>query len=236
MTVDTEIQPKPKPAARPFWRRPWIGPLALVVLAFLSFSLPPYLAFDPARSRVPQPDGFPAHYWFLVAHVICGSIAMLGALLQIWPWFRRKYPVVHRYVGRAYVFAGVLPSGLMALTIGSQSPFGPATRVSDVMGAILWLGCTFAGWRAARERRFGDHRRWMVRSAALTFSIIVNRIVGPVAMLWLEPQLATTFGGSEIALGQSIAAISSWLSWTLVLILTQLWLDRRPARKPAIAR
>src|SRR6266536_2772870 len=124
----------------------------------------------------------------------------------------------------------------MALIIGSQSPFGPATRVSDVMGAILWIGCTFAGWRAVREHRFGDHRRWMVRSAALTFSIILNRLTGPIAMVILEPQIPTTFGGSEIADGQSVAAISSWLSWTLVLVLTQLWLDRRPAKQPAIAR
>ncbi len=232
----TPAPERPAPARKSWWRRPWIGPLALVVLAFLSFSLPPYLALDPARSRVPAPEGFPAHYWFLVGHVIFGSVAMLAGLMQIWPWLRRKYPVIHRNSGRAYVFAGVLPSGLMALTIGSQSPFGPTTRVSDVMAATIWIGCTVAGWRAARERRFGDHRRWMVRSVALTFSIIVNRAVSPIAMVVLEPQIPTTFGGSEIAYGQSVAAISSWLSWTLVLVLTQLWLERRPAKKPAIAR
>ncbi len=232
----TPVPERPAPARKSWWRRPWIGPLALIVLACLAFSLPPYLSLDPAGSRVPQPEGFPAHFYFLVGHVIFGSVAMLGALLQIWPWLRRKYPVIHRNAGRAYVFAGVLPSGLMALIIGSQSPFGPATRVSDVMGAILWIGCTFAGWRAVREHRFGDHRRWMVRSAALTFSIILNRLTGPIAMVILEPQIPTTFGGSEIAYGQSVAAISSWLSWTLVLILTQLWLDRRPAKQPAIAR
>jgi hypothetical protein len=232
----TPAPERPAPARKSWWRRPWIGPLALVVLAFLAFSLPPYLSLDPASSRVPQPEGFPAHFWFLVGHVIFGSVAMLGAVLQIWPWFRRRYPAIHRKVGRAYVFAGVLPSGLMALTIGAASPFGPATRVSDVMLAVIWIGCTVAGWRAGRERRFGDHRRWMIRSVALTFSIIVNRIIGPIAAIVLEPQLQTTFGGSEVAFGQSISAISAWLSWTLVLVLTQLWLDRRPAKKPAIAR
>ncbi|MFI5591309.1 DUF2306 domain-containing protein [Amycolatopsis sp. NPDC051758] len=213
-----------------------MGPLALLVLAFLAFSLPPYLAFDPARSRVPQPAGFAAHYWFLVAHVIFGSIAMVGAVLQIWPWLRRTHPVFHRHTGRAYVFAGVLPAGVMALTIGSQSPFGPITQVSDVVAALLWLGCTFAGWRAVRERRFADHRRWMIRSASLTFSILVNRLISPIAMVVLEPQIATTFGGSELAYSQSVAAISSWGSVALALVLSQLYLDRRPARQPAGAR
>ena len=232
----TPAPQRPAPARKSWWRRPWIGPLALVVLAFLAFSLPPYLSLDPANSRVPAPEGFPAHFYFLVGHVIFGSVAMLGGLLQIWPWLRRKYPVIHRNAGRAYVFAGVLPSGLMALIVGSESPFGPATRVSDVMLALIWIGCTWAGWRAVRERRFGDHRRWMIRSVALTFSIIVNRIIGVIAAMVLEPQLQTTFGGSEVAFGQSIAAISAWGSWTLVLVLTQLWLERRPSKKSAIAR
>ncbi|MDT8911246.1 DUF2306 domain-containing protein [Amycolatopsis sp. PS_44_ISF1] len=235
MTAGTDLRPprvgppRARTPERAWWRRPWIGPLGLVVVAFFAYSLPPYLALDPARSRVPAPEGFAAHYWFLVAHVLFGSIAMLGALVQVWPWVRRRYPGVHRFAGRAYVFGGVLPSGLMALTIGADSPFGPATRASDVLLAVLWLGVTGAGWRAARERRFGDHRRWMVRSFALTMSIILNRIISAVGVIVLEPQIATTFGGSEVAFTQSVAAIASWVSWTVALIGAQLWLDRRPA-------
>ena len=238
-TTETGLDKPPsaplRPGTKKLWRRPWIGPLGLVVLAFLAYALPPYLAMDPAQSRVPAPDGFPAHYWFLVGHVLFGSIAMLTALLQIWPWVRRTRPKLHRYAGRAYVFAGVLPSGIMALTVGATSPFGPATRASDVMLAVLWLGATFAGYRAARERRFGDHRRWMIRSFALTMSIILNRIIGPVAAIFLAPQLNTTFGGSEVALGQSIAALGAWVSWTFALICAQLWLDRKPRRRTTAA-
>jgi hypothetical protein len=236
MAVRTEVKPVSRTVRKTWWRRPWIGPLALVVLVFLAFSLPPYLALDPAESRVPQPDGFPTHYWFLVAHVIFGSIAMIGAVLQIWPWLRRTHPVVHRNAGRAYVFAGVLPSGLMALTIGSQSPFGPATRFSDVLAAVLWIGCTVAGWRAVRDRRFGDHRKWMIRSVVLTFSIIVNRLISPIAMIVLAPQIPTTFGGSELAYSQSVGAISAWGGLAFALIVSQLILERRPARKPASVR
>lgn len=233
MVVETNFEvaagKTPTKPPLPWWRGPWtLGVLALIVVVFLSYSLPPYLAMDPAESRVPQPAGFPAHYWFLVGHVLFGSIAMAGAVLQIWPWLRRRHPVIHRRVGRAYVFAGVLPSGVLALTIGSVSPFGPATRVSDVLLALLWLGVTFAGWRAARERRFADHRRWMVRSFALTMSIMLNRLISPILVFVLEPRIGSEFGGSTLAFGQSVAAISSWLSWTLALLASQLWLDRRP--------
>ncbi|KFZ76684.1 hypothetical protein ED92_40680 [Amycolatopsis sp. MJM2582] len=214
-----------------------MGPMAVIVVVFLAFSMPPYLSLDPSQSRVPQPPGFTSHYWFLSAHVLFGSIAMISALLQIWPWFRAKYPAVHRKLGRVYVFAGVLPAGVMALTVGALSPFGPTTRVANVVAGVLWLACTFAGWRAARQRRFADHRRWMVRSFALTMSIIVSRVVGPIAMITLEPLIPTTFGGSGLAYLQSVSAITAWLSPTLVLLATQWHLDRRPAKKkPAIAR
>ncbi|HET6289012.1 MAG TPA: DUF2306 domain-containing protein [Amycolatopsis sp.] len=238
MTARLERRDQPGTApGKSWWRRPWVGPLAVVVVVFLAFSMPPYLAMDPSLSRVPQPAGFTSHYWFLAAHVLFGSIAIIGALLQIWPWFRAKYPAAHRKIGRVYVFAGVLPAGLLALTVGAMSPFGPVTRVANVVAGVLWLACTFAGWRAARQRRFGDHRRWMIRSFALTMSIIVSRVVGPIATITLRPRLETTFGGSELALTQSVAGITAWLSPTLVMLVTQWWLDRRPARKkPAIAR
>ncbi|WP_033296293.1 DUF2306 domain-containing protein [Amycolatopsis jejuensis] len=224
MTAGTDLRP-PR-ATKPSKSWSWVTPLGLLVVAFLAYSLPPYLAFDPAQSRVPA--SFGAHYWFLVGHVVFGSIAMVTAVLQIWPWIRRRYPTLHRYSGRVYVFAGVLPSGLMALTIGAASPFGPATRASDVLLAVVWLGVTGAGYRAARERRFGDHRRWMIRSFALTMSIILNRLIAPLAVMFLEPQVPTTFGGSEIALMQSVSAIAAWVSWTLALMGAQLWLDRKP--------
>ncbi|QRP46863.1 DUF2306 domain-containing protein [Amycolatopsis sp. FDAARGOS 1241] len=233
----TDLQPprvEHPPAGRPRRkRRPWIGVLGLVVVAFLAYSLPPYLSLDPAQSRVPAPAGFGAHYWFLVGHVVFGSIAMLCAVVQIWPWVRRRFSVLHRYAGRGYVFGGVLPSGVMALTIGAASPFGPATRASDVLLAVVWIGTTWAGFRAARERRFADHRRWMVRSFALTMSIILNRLISPLAIILLEPQVPTTFGGSQVAFMQSVAAIAAWASWTLALIGAQLWLDRKPRRVTA---
>src|ERR671937_811220 len=86
------------------WRRPWIGPLMFVAIAFVVGSVPRYLTLDPQRSLVPQPDGYPFHYPLLVAHVCFGSIAMLTCGFQVWPWFRRRFPAAHRQSGRIYRF------------------------------------------------------------------------------------------------------------------------------------
>ncbi|MBF6338856.1 DUF2306 domain-containing protein [Nocardia abscessus] len=202
-----------------------MGPLVVLTFAFVAFSLPPYLTLDPTRSRVPDP-GFAPHYPLLVVHVVCGSIAILACGFQVWPWFRRKHPAAHRHLGRWYVIAGVLPAGLAGLVIGATSPFGPVARVSNVMLATLWLVTTLTGWRMARRRRFAEHRRWMIRSFALTLSIVLNRVLGAALLLILSPQLNTTFHGDEELLAQTIAGIGTWLGWTLSLLTAEWWLER----------
>jgi uncharacterized membrane protein YozB (DUF420 family) len=198
----------------------------MICIAFVAFSVPPYLSLDPRRSRVPPPDDFAPHYPILVAHVIFGSVALLTACLQVWPWFRQRHPVAHRIVGRVYVFGGALPAGMLGLTIGAFSPFGPLVRVSNVLLAWLWLAFTITGYRMARRRRYVEHRRWMIRSFALTASIITNRVWGVTAYLLLAPQLQTTFEGSEKMLGWTVAGLATWLGWTVCLLVAEWWLER----------
>jgi uncharacterized membrane protein len=252
-TTDTLITLSPsdaRPGAVPgterrWWQRPWIGPLALVSVIFIAFSLPPYLSLDPRQSRVPQPDGFAAHYLILVAHVIFGSVALLTACLQVWPWLRQRHPTVHRITGRVYVFAGVLPAGILGLTIGAFSPFGPLARVSNVLLASLWLVFTLTGYRMARQRRYVEHRRWMLRSFALTASIITNRLWAAIGFLVLSPQLNTLFAGSEKMLMWTIAGLATWLGWVVPLLIAEWWLERDvsarervriPATRPTAAQ
>ena len=209
----------------------WLGGLGALVAIFLAFSLPPYLSLDPDRSRVPQPAALGvAHYWTLVPHVLFGSIALVTAVLQIWPWFRRRHPAGHRRLGRLYVFGGVLPAGLTALVVGAFSPFGPIARASNVLLAVVWLACTLTGWRMARQRRFGEHRRWMIRSFALTASIITNRIWGVIIGITLAPQLETTFHGDEVLFTWVVAGLTTWLGWTLPLLAAEWWLERDRVR------
>ncbi|MBF9133441.1 DUF2306 domain-containing protein [Plantactinospora sp. S1510] len=227
---------QPPKRAVSWWRRPWVLPLAVIAVAFVAFSLPPYLSFDPATSRVPEP-GYRVHYPFLVAHVLFGSVALLSCGFQVWPWFRQRYPAAHRRIGRLYVFGGVLPAGVTGVVIGAISPFGPAVRVSNVLLALLWLVCTITGYRMARQRRFVDHRRWMIRSFALTASIITNRIYGAITAVVLWPQLATTFGGDEDELTRTIATIGAWSGWVVALLVAEWWLERGDmARRRAAAQ
>lgn len=216
-----------------WWRRPWIVPLLLVATAFLAFSVPPYLTLDPAQSRLRPPPGNDLYYPLLVAHVLFGTVAMVTACFQIWPAFRARYRRGHRITGRIYVFAGALPAGLLGLYIGWHTTAGPSVRVANLVGSALWLAVTLTGLWLARQRRYGEHRRWMSRSFALAMSIVLSRVVNIVATIVLTPQVDTTFGGSEELMHYSAASIGVWLSPLLLLLITDWVLERR---KPGARR
>ena len=151
----TQLTTAPRTTApqrvQPWWRRPWIVPLLMVVAAFLAFSVPPYLTFDPSRSRLEPPVGNDLYYPLLVAHVLFGAVAITTACFQIWPAFRARYRRGHRITGRIYVYGGVLPAGLLGLYIGWHTAAGPSVRVANLVGSALWLTVTImgCGWPAS---------------------------------------------------------------------------------------
>jgi steroid 5-alpha reductase family enzyme len=101
--------------------------------------------------------------------------------------------------------------------------------------AALWLIVTLTGYRRARQRRYVEHRRWMIRSFALSASIITNRVWGVIAYLLLSPQLNTTLDGSEKMLSWTIAGLATWLGWVGTLLVAEWWLEKDALRARPIA-
>lgn len=202
-------------------------PLVMIVVAFLTYELPPYLALDPHRARIPHLHmNVSWHYPSLVGHIMFGTIALVTVCLQMWPWLRRRHPAVHRWSGRVYVFGGVLPAGVLALVI---TPFsaGPA---GNAAAAILWLGTTFAGFRMARQRRYADHRRWMTYSFAMALQIVWGRI----ELLLVLPLFHNYNPANPDELNLALET-ATWIGFVINLIIAQIWLERtsRKVRKAA---
>ncbi|RCV47915.1 DUF2306 domain-containing protein, partial [Marinitenerispora sediminis] len=190
---------------------------------------------DPSRSRIPVPDGRPLYYPMLVAHIFLGTVALLTACLQVWPWLRRRHPAVHRWSGRVYVFGGVLPAGVAVLFVAPFGALGPTQQAANTLLAVLWLLTTAAGYRAARQRRFAAHREWMVRSFALSFSIVANRLWMVVCMAVFTPE-ALTGGSPDPAVFAQALGVSAWLSWVVNLLVAEWWLQRTRSRGRAQRR
>lgn len=62
----------------------------------------------------------------LSTHMMLGLVLMSCGFLQFWPWFRRRYPKVHRRVGFVYIgaaYASMFMSGTHLLATGIANTF-----------------------------------------------------------------------------------------------------------------
>jgi uncharacterized membrane protein len=224
-TSDGPDQPEesPQPTAvkqrgtKSFWRRPWMIPLWLVILGFLYFQAGPFVGTPEDQAQVPPHDGFPAYYALLIAHISFGTVAMLTAGLQVWPWLRRRHPRVHRVSGRIYVLAAVV-GGSCGLTILRFAPV--PGQVGAFASTSLWIITTLVGFWAVRTGRYALHRRYMLYS----FALVMNNVWGLAAAKIL---FGYGFNVNLTMFGEG----ARWIGWVVDLMLVQ-WFLYRTARKP----
>jgi len=159
--------------------------------------------------------------WLLI-HVAGAVTALLVGPIQLLPAIRARITWLHRWLGRVYV-TGCLVGGTAGLVLALGVSSGPVTAAGFGMLAVLWLATTTLAWRAVLQRRFADHRAWMIRSFALTLAAVTLRLYLPIAEIMALP--------SEDA----YRAIS-FLAWVPNLLAAELYLrmrSGRPAGAPA---
>lgn len=193
--------------------------LACVAIALHAFT---YLfrAFNPGN---PFHASFAAAGWPVPAHFFAAGLALLLLPLQFAQRLRARWPGLHRVSGWLYVLA-VVVGGLSALLLAPRAQGGWSTGAAFALLTPLWLGSTGMALYYALRRRFDAHRRWMLRSAALTFA-------APTLRLHLV--LGQAGFGLEFSQAYLLAA---WLCWTLNLLVVEIYLRRRAATQPAPAR
>jgi hypothetical protein len=190
---------------------------AVVSIAFVAYSIPPYLGFDPMRSRIPVRPDYPLHYQLLVTHIFFGSVAILTAPLQLWTWLRQHHAAVHRFLGRVYIFGGAIPAAIASLIIMPVS-FGPP---GNAVTALLWLAVTITAYVKVRRRKYFQHRRFMIYSVAITYAVLWGRI-----MFHALP-LIPRYGPLWIPL---TAETATWIGLVINLLIAQWWLERTAKR------
>lgn len=216
-----------------WWKRPWIFPLWIVCGIFFIMRVPSYLGFTPQEAIVPL-RGY-THYLLLSGHIVLGTVALSCCCLQVWPWLRQHHPKVHRISGRSYV-AVVIPASALAVVSSLMAAVPLPGRIGNVMLATLWLTTTLFGFRAARSRDFGAHRRWMLRSFALCFSIIMNRLWIVIWIVAFAPLQDSYYAGNAAAMGDDVAVASIWCSWIVNLLIVEWWIERKKRRPHKTSR
>jgi uncharacterized membrane protein len=108
-------------------------------------------------------------------HVFSAILALMAGFTQFSSDFLKNNKRLHRIIGRIYawdILAINFPAGMiMAVNANGHLP----SRIAFVILDCLWFGFTFLAVLAARKGKIAEHRRFMIRSYALTFSAITLR-------------------------------------------------------------
>ena len=152
----------------------------------------------------------------LIPHTICGTVALLAGPLQFSSRIRQRYPKFHRMLGRMYVIS-VFVGAFTGIALAAGRPGLPGTS----MQGAAWIVCTTAALICARNRQIPQHRQWMARSYAVTFTFVSSRVLN----LW--PRYWSHLGDSLAAVGVIAFTLASLLLVDLGLNWRELT-TRRP--------
>ena len=145
----------------------------------------------------------------LIPHTLAGIFALLIGPINFSSRIRQRYLKFHRVLGRIYVVS-VFIGAATGVALASGRPGFPGTCGQ----AAAWVVCTTAALITARNRQIVQHRQWMIRSYAVTFTFVSSRVLNLWPRYWSH-------------LGDSLSAVGV-IAFTLVsLLIVDLGLNWR---------
>ena len=214
-----------------FW---WISlsAVAIVVLALLphiTSSLQELTDDDPhaiAANYVDRPVALQVAFYL---HVGFAGLALLLSPLQFATPLRTRVPRLHRAVGRI-AFGSIAIAGSAGLLLAPNSRAGWIGTAGFGTLAVLWLVFAAAALRAIRRRDVAAHRRWAVRTFALTYAGVTLRL----ELILLVPiQTALAGVDPQVAFDRAYLLVP-FLAWLPNLVVAERYLARRtPSPGPA---
>ncbi len=115
----------------------------------------------------------------LIPHALAGIFALLIGPINFSSRIRLRHLTVHRVLGRIYVVS-VFVGSFTGIALAWGRPGLPGTS----MQAAAWMVCTTAAFLTARNRQIVQHRQWMARSYAVTFTFVSSRVFNLVPAYW----------------------------------------------------
>jgi hypothetical protein len=101
----------------------------------------------------------------LAAHLTAAAMISFGGLLQLIPQIRSRFPIFHRWNGRAYIVMAFVGAGsaLYLQLIRGGLPGDLPQHSALVINALLIMTFAVVALRYALARQFDTHRRWAMR-------------------------------------------------------------------------
>ncbi len=157
------------------------------------------------------------HKYYQIAffsHVFTSIFVLLSGIPQFSKTFRIRYPKVHRFLGKIYVFLILFVASPSGLIMGFHGNGGLFSVIAFIFQAILWYVFTLKAFQYALKKDWQRHRNFMLRSFALTLSAISLRLFKWIIVSTLALPPMDTY------------KIVSWAGWVVNLVLVEIYLYR----------
>lgn len=110
-------------------------------------------------------------------HFVTGAVVMVLGCIQQMPAIRRRWPVIHRWVGRLYVATALSTAfGGLGFIVLQRTVGGIMMDLGFGLYGLLMILSAVQTIRYARARDFSRHRAWAIRLFALVIASWLYRM------------------------------------------------------------
>jgi len=147
-------------------------------------------------------------------HIISAMIVLIIAPFQFIKKLRNKYLKSHRRIGKVYAYGVVALAAPSGFFMAFYAEGGLWSTLAFIVMSFLWIFTTVMAVMYARKKKIIEHKKWMIRSVALTFAAVTLRLLVPLFSSYL--MLEDNF----------VIVSTAWLSWMINLAIAEsliLW-------------
>lgn len=184
--------------------------LLLITLQYIPYNT------DVAFLRIKQ-DVVINDYYKLAffTHVYTSIFLMLLGAFQFIVSVNRKTRIFHRWSGRIYVIIILFLSGPSGLIMAYHANGGWIAKTAFIILSLLWIYFTALSVIYAMRNRLQEHKKFAIRSFALTLSAISLRLFKFLIVFLFDLQSMDAY------------RIVAWLAWTFNLIIAEIIIYRK---------
>lgn len=117
-------------------------------------------------------------------------------------------------MGYSYVISVLLFSATSGFIMSLVANGGISSVIAFTLLSVLWWTFTFLAFKAAKNRKFDQHGKWMLRSYALALSAITLRLWKWMYANWIDPEM-------ELLQPMDLYRIVAWVGWVPNLLFAE---------------
>lgn len=108
-------------------------------------------------------------------HVFASMFVLFAGFTQFSDHILQQYKRLHRTIGKLYVILVLFVTGPASFIMALLANGGLISRTAFTTLSLLWIYTTAKAWTTVRKKEYTVHRKWMIRSYALTLSAVTLR-------------------------------------------------------------